>query len=357
VDIQSVPVDASKADIDVAVEEKSTGYFNVGIGYSTVNGALVQAGVTENNFQGKGQQIGVDASVSERTRSYDLSFTEPYFLDRRLSAGADVFYSDESYQDESSYDRSTLGGRLRLGWNYTDNLHHSVRYTLKEDEIKDVKSYASYYIKKEEGKSTGSAVGETLSYDKRDSVIRPKDGYYLSFGHDIAGLGGDEKYFKFDAKAQQYYTVADYWTFKLFANGGYVVGYGGEDVRLSQRYYLGGTSLRGFEFGGVGARDRYTDDSLGGNWVAYGGTELIFPIGLEEIGLRGRTFFDIGMIGKPDDIDDKIVEYSSKPRASVGFGFEWFSPMGKIDIDFGFPIMKENYDNKEVFRLNFGTSL
>jgi outer membrane protein insertion porin family len=126
---------------------------------------------------------------------------------------------------------------------------------------------------------------------------------------------------------------------------------------LSQRYYLGGTSLRGFEFGGVGARDRYTDDSLGGNWVAYGGTELIFPIGLEEIGLRGRTFFDIGMIGKPDDIDDKIVEYSSKPRASVGFGFEWFSPMGKIDIDFGFPIMKENYDNKEVFRLNFGTSL
>lgn len=356
VDIQSVPVDANKADIDVVVEEKSTGYFNVGIGYSTVNGALIQAGVTENNFMGKGQQVSLDASVSERSRNYNLSFTEPYFLGRRLSAGADVFYNDESFQDESSYDSYSMGGRLRMGWNYTDNLYQMVRYTLREDEIKNVKDYASYYIKKEEGKSTGSVIGQTLVYDKRDNAYRTKEGYYLSFGNDIAGLGGDERYFKFDIRALQYYTLDDYWTFKFFANGGYVVGYGGEDVRLSQRYYLGGNTLRGFQFGGVGARDRFTDDSLGGNWIVYGGTELIFPIGLDEVGIRGRTFFDIGMIGKPDDIDTQIVEYSSKPRASVGFGFEWFSPMGKIDIDFGFPIMKEDYDEKEVFRLNFGTS-
>lgn len=356
VDIQSVPVDASKADIDVVVEEKSTGYFNVGVGYSTVNGALVQAGVTENNFMGKGQQVSLDASVSERSRNYNLSFTEPYFLNRRLSAGADVFYNDESFQDESSYDSYSMGGRLRMGWNYTDNLYQMVRYTLREDEIKNVKDYASYYIKKEEGKSTGSVIGQTLVYDKRDNAYRTKEGYYLSFGNDIAGLGGDEKYFKFDVRALKYYTLSDYWTFKFFANGGYVVGYGGEDVRLSQRYYLGGNTLRGFQFGGVGARDRFTDDALGGNWIAYGGSELIFPIGLDEVGIRGRTFFDIGMIGKPDDINTQIVEYSSKPRASVGFGFEWFSPMGKIDVDFGFPIMKEDYDKKEVFRLNFGTS-
>lgn len=356
VDIQSVPVDASKADIDVVVEEKSTGYFNVGVGYSTVNGALIQAGVTENNFMGKGQQVSLDASVSERSRNYNLSFTEPYFLDRRLSAGADIFYNDESFQDESSYDSYSMGGRLRMGWNYTDNLYQMVRYTLREDEIKNVKDYASYYIKKEEGKSTGSVIGQTLVYDKRDNAYRTKEGYYLSFGNDIAGLGGDEKYFKFDVRALKYYTLSDYWTFKFFANGGYVVGYGGEDVRLSQRYYLGGNTLRGFQFGGVGARDRFTDDALGGNWIAYGGSELIFPIGLDEVGIRGRTFFDIGMIGKPDDINTQIVEYSSKPRASVGFGFEWFSPMGKIDVDFGFPIMKEDYDKKEVFRLNFGTS-
>ncbi|MBR2299054.1 MAG: outer membrane protein assembly factor BamA [Alphaproteobacteria bacterium] len=357
VDINSVPVDNSKADIDIDVTEKSTGYFNVGLGYSTTNGALVQAGITETNFMGKGQEISLDASVSQRTKDYSFSFTEPYFLGRRLSAGFDIFYSDEDYQDESSYDTSSIGARGRLGWNYTDDFYQTLRYTLREDEIKSVKDSASEYVKKEKGKTTGSIIGQTLYYDKRDSALRTKEGYFLSFGNDIAGLGGNEKFFKFDVKAVQFYTIADYWTFKFHANGGYIVGYGGKDVRLSNRYYLGGSSLRGFEFGGIGARDKKTDDALGGNWSLYGGTELAFPIGLDEAGIRGRTFFDIGALGKPDGINKKDVYYSSKPRASVGFGFEWYSPMGKIDIDFGFPVMKEDYDEREVFRLNFGTSL
>ena len=357
VDINSVPVDESKADLDINVEEKSTGYFNVGIGYSTTNGALVQAGITETNFQGKGQEISLDGSVSQRTKDYSLSFTEPYFLGRRLSAGADLFYSDEDYQDESSYDTSSIGLRGRLGWNYTDNLYHNLRYTIRNDEIRNVKDNASYYVKKEEGKTTGSIIGQTISYDRRDNAYRTREGYFLSFGHDIAGLGGDEKFFKFDVKAYQYYTLADYWTFKFHVNGGYIVGYGGKDVRLSNRYYLGGNNLRGFEYAGVGARDKKTGDALGGNWTLYGGSELSFPIGLDELGVRGRTFFDIGMLGRPDDINKKDVDYSSKPRASVGFGFEWTSPMGRIDLDFGFPVMKEDYDEREVFRINFGTSL
>ena len=356
VDIQSVPVDESKADIDINVEEKSTGYFNVGIGYSTTNGALVQAGVTENNFQGKGQQLSLDAAISQRTRDYSFGFMEPYFLGRRLSAGFDVFYSDEDYQDESSYDTSSIGLRLKSGWNYTDDFYQTFRYTIREDEIKNVKNSASTYVQREKGKRTGSIIGQTLYYDKRDSAQRTKEGYYLSFGNDIAGLGGDEKFFKFDAKASQYYTIADYWTFRFHVTGGYIVGYGGKDVRLSNRYYLGGNNLRGFEFSGVGARDKRTKDALGGNWTVFGGAELAFPIGLDEVGIRGRTFFDIGMLGKPDDIKKDDVYYSSKPRSSVGFGLEWYSPMGKIDIDFGFPVMKEDYDEREVFRLNFGTS-
>ena len=134
-------------------------------------------------------------------------------MGRRLSAGADLFYSDEDYQDESSYDTSSIGLRGRLGWNYTDNLYHNLRYTIRNDEIKNVKDNASYYVKKEEGKTTGSIIGQTISYDRRDNAYRTREGYFLSFGHDIAGLGGDEKFFKFDVKAYQYYTLADYWTF------------------------------------------------------------------------------------------------------------------------------------------------
>ncbi len=126
---------------------------------------------------------------------------------------------------------------------------------------------------------------------------------------------------------------------------------------MSDRYYLGGSNLRGFEFAGIGARDRRTGDSLGGNWMVYGGAELIFPIGLDELGVKGRLFYDVGTLGKPDHFDEDKIAYSSRLRQSIGFGFDWISPMGKIDLDFGYPISKEPYDEKEVFRLNFGTSL
>lgn len=357
VDIETNPKDDNKADINVNVEEKSTGYFNVGVGYSTVNGALIRTGVTENNFRGMGQQLGLDVGVSQRTQDYDLSFTEPYFLGRRLSAGADLFRSEQDYQDEGSYDSTTTGGRLRTGWNYTDDLRQSVRYTLRQDEISNVDSDASRYIKEEEGKYMDSSIGQTIVYDKRDSAINPKEGYYLSFGNDVAGAGGDEKYLKFDTKAYQYYTLADYYTFKFFLNAGYITGYSGENVRLSNRYYLGGSTLRGFDVAGIGARDKFTKDALGGNWMVYTGGEVMFPIGLDELGIRGRTFVDVGMLGKPDNIDNQYVDYSSTPRVAAGFGFGWQSPMGQIDVDLGFPIVKEKYDETQLFRLNFGTRL
>ena len=236
-------------------------------------------------------------------------------------------------------------------------MYHFTRYTLSETDIKNVKDSASKYVKAEAGKATTSSIGQTLVYDKRDSMINTKEGYYLSFGNDWAGLGGDVKYNRFDAKAYKYYTLADYYTFKLFANGGYIAGYGNKDVRLSDRYYLGGNTLRGFEYAGIGARDKHTKDALGGNWMIYSGVEMTFPIGLDELGIKGRTFYDMGWLGKPDNFNSNEIYYSNKMRSSVGFGFDWLSPMGKINIDFGFPITKEPYDEKEVFRLNFGTSL
>lgn len=358
VDIQTIPTDENKADIDVNVEEKSTGYFNVGVGYSTVNGVLLRTGVTENNFRGMGQQLGLDIGISERTQEYDISFTEPYFMDRNLSAGVDLFRTEEDYQDYGSYDTSSTGGRLRLGWKYTDDFSQYLRYTYRQDEISHVADDASHYIKEETGKYNASVIGQTLAYDKRDSAINPKEGYYVSFGNDVAGAGGDEKYLKFDTKLYKYYTIADYYTFKFFTNAGYIAGYGGEDVRLSNRYNLGGSTLRGFDTAGIGARDKATRDALGGNWMIYSGAEVSFPIGLDELGVRGRTFVDLGMLGKPDGIRHATdVDYSSTPRIAAGFGFQWLSPMGQIDVDLAFPIVKEDYDETQAFRLNFGTRL
>ena len=357
VEINTNPKDNNRADLDIEVKEKSTCYFNVGIGYSTVNGALVRTGVTENNFRGLGQRLGFDVAVSQKSQDFDVSFTEPYFLNRRLRAGVDLFHSRQDYQDESSYDSKITGGRLRTGWNYTDDLSQQLRYTLKQDEITSVGEYASKYIKDEKGKYTNSSIGTTFVYDKRDSAMFTRDGYFLSAGTDVAGLGGDEKYVKFDGKAYWYNTMADYYTLKLFVNAGMIEAYGDETVRLANRYFLGGYTMRGFEAGGIGARDEYTNDALGGNWMVYSGAEFGFPIGLDELGISAHVFTDVGMIGKPDNLNTDDIYYSDTPRVSVGFGFQWLSPMGQIDVDFGFPIVKEDYDETEVFRLNFGTRL
>lgn len=357
VDMQTDVISDNKVNINTVVEEKSTGYFNVGVGYSTTNGALIRAGIVENNFRGKGQELGFNVGVSEKNKDYSISFTEPYFLGRRLSAGADLFMEDQDYEDEASYDTRTIGGRIRFGWKYTDRFYHFVRYNLSENEIKNVKDYASEFVKAEKGKAVTSSVGQTFVYDKRDSSINPKEGYYLSLGHDISGLGGDTKYNRVDAKLSKFYTVFDHYTFRFFANGGYIAGYGGKDVRMSDRYYLGGANMRGFESAGIGARDRRTGDSLGGNWIVTSGAELTFPIGLDELGVKGRAFWDVGTIGKPDKFDEYKIAYTGLVRQSIGFGFDWLSPMGKINLDFGFPIVKADYDEKEVFRLNFGTSL
>ena len=357
VDLQTDVISDNKVDVNAVVEEKSTGYFNIGVGYSTTNGALIRAGIVENNFRGKGQELGLNIGLAEKNKDYNISFTEPYFLGRRLSAGIDLFLDDQDYEEEASYDTRTIGGRTRLGWKYTDRFYHFMRYNLSENDIKNVKDNASEFVKAEEGKAVTSSVGETFIYDRRDSSVNPREGYYLSFGHDISGLGGDTKYNKVDAKISKFYTVFDHYTFRFFANGGYVAGYGGKDVRMSDRYYLGGANMRGFESAGIGARDLRTGDALGGNWIVTSGAELTFPIGLDELGVKGRTFWDVGTIGKPDKFDENKIAYTGLVRQSIGFGFDWFSPMGRVNLDFGFPIVKADYDGKEVFRLNFGTNL
>jgi outer membrane protein insertion porin family len=356
VDIKPVATNvADKTDIDVKLEEKSTGNFNVGIGWSSVYGAMIKTGIAENNFLGKGQKLALDLGFSTRQSNYNISFTEPYFMDRKLRAGFDLFYTTTDYQDEASYDKEVQGGRIRTGWNYTDDLSHSLSYTLRSDEITNVDDDASVYIKDEEGKNIVSMIGQNLTLDKRDSRINPKEGYVASLGADLAGVGGDDKFVKIYTKAATYYTVADHFTFKLFGNAGYIYGLGGENIRLSQRYYLGGNTMRGFSFAGIGARDIMTDDALGGNWMFFGGTEMSFPLGLDDLGVKGRTFIDVGMLGKPDNMNEMDVEYSSTPRVAVGAGVQWTSPMGVVNIDFGVPIVKEEYDETETIRINFGT--
>ena len=309
------------------------------------------------NFLGTGNVVGIVASTSGRETQVDLSYTDPYFMDMPLSAGVDVFHFTRDYTDDSSYKWKTTGAAVRFGWDYTERFRQTVKYTLQSDDVTDIEPDASIYIKEQEGKSSLSMIGEVMSYDTRDSVYNPTEGFYTSLGFDVAGLGGDNKFVRVNWNAMQYFELTERWVLSVSGTAGYIVGIAGEDVRINNRYYLGGSTLRGFEIGGVGARDKATGDSLGGDWRLTASTQLMFPLGLpSEFGIRGKLFVDAGMIGKPDGhYDWNQVDYSNKPRVSIGTGLLWQSPMGPINIDLGFPIVKEKYDEKEVFRLNFGT--
>ena len=354
-DTDPVPMNPSLADVNMTVAEKSTGAFNIGIGWSSYDGMMFETGIQERNILGTGKIASFDVMLSQKETQYTIGLTDPYFLGYNMTAGIDLFRNTRDNEDSSSYSYKTIGGTVRLGWHYTDALRQVVRYTLRQDEIYDIDSDAALSIKEQKGKTVVSMIGQDLIYDKRDSKINPTTGYYTSFTTDLAGLGGDTKFFRIDGTAIKYFPVVEDVVFSLRADGGYIWGIGGKDLRINDRYFLGDRSLRGFEYGGVGARDKASDDALGGDWYATASAELTFPIGLpKEMGIKGKLFTDAGLIGKPDDYDAATMDYSNRLRAAVGTGIEWSSPMGVINFDFSYAFAKEDYDKTRVFRLNFG---
>lgn len=348
----SVP---GKMDVAVDVSEQSTGSFNVGVGYSSYDGLLFDVGIKERNLLGTGNEVGVNAMISQKEQDYVISATNPYFLDHRVTAGVDVFHTTRDYEDTSSYKSQSTGATIRFGWDYTEHLRHNVRYTIEEQKVTDVSSDASIYIKEQEGKETVSLIGQNLIYDKRDSRLNPTEGYYLNAGLDYAGIGGDVDFVRVTGTAIKYFPVLDDVVFSLRTDGGSIWGLSGQKVRINNRFFLGDASLRGFEYGGVGARDKATDDFLGGDWYATASAEFVFPVGLpKEMGVKGKVFSDAGFIGKPSGFDAETMDYSDALRASVGVGVVWQSPMGTIGVDFAAPIRKEKQDKTRIFRLNFG---
>jgi outer membrane protein insertion porin family len=344
-----------KSNIEVAVTERSTGELSFGAGFSTSDGPLGDVRLTERNLLGRGQSLRANFTISGRTQEIDFSFTEPYFLDRDLAATIDLYRRETDFQDESSFDQKTTGGTLSGSYPLTERLRHGVRFTVREDEITDVDEDASPFIQAEEGSALTALIGQTLTYDTRDTVFLPTDGLLIRFEQDLADFGADTQFLRHEGLASYYYPFAPDWVLNLAARAGYIFGLGGEDVRLFDRFFLGGATFRGFAFAGVGPRDVSTDDALGGNLLATGTIEQRFPLGLpEELRIFGRAFTEAGTLTDVD-VSGPTVADSAAPRLSVGFGLSWLSPLGPVAIDLTQAVVKEPEDETEFFRVSFGT--
>lgn len=343
-----------KVVLTAEVTEKSTGELSFGIGYSTTESVLGDISIRERNLLGRGQDLKVGFSLSTTRQQIDTSFTEPYFLDRELAAGIDLLRRRTDYTRRSSLDQTTTAATPRLSFPITENLSELVYYRIRQDEISHIESTASRYIRSQEGTYLTSAVGHAITYDRRDDKVDPTTGYYLRLSQEVAGLGGTEHYIKNVANAAKYFAVTDETVLTLGTEVGMINGIG-DDIRLPNRFFLGGDNFRGFAVGGVGPRDTATRDSLGGQKYYTGEADLMFPIGLpNEFGIKGRVFSVVGSLWDTADAGPEVVDKNSV-RVTAGTGIQWKSPLGLIRVDFGFPLVKESYDKDEVVRINFGS--
>ena len=357
VDVKTLPGSApDKTVIDVKVAEQSTGELSVGAGFSTADGPLADFRIRERNLLGKGQDLTLAATIAGERTEFDIGFTEPYFMDRDISAGVDLFHITRDQQDESSFDQRRTGAGVRMGYPLSENLRQTWRYRIEQNEIDNVDSDASQFIQRQEGQRITSAISQRLGYDDLDSKLFPTDGYSLWLDTEFAGLGGDAKYVSGKVGGSYYYPVAKGWVFNLLGEGGAIEGVMDEQVQINERYFLGSQTFRGFEKAGIGPRDELTDDALGGNYFYRSTAELSFPLGFpEEMGIQGHAFNDIGSLWGIDDNDAVDIFDESSLRAAAGLGASWRSPVGPVRVDLAKPYIKEDYDEEELFRFSFGT--
>lgn len=374
VTISTAPGSApDKAIVTANIQEKATGQLTLGAGYSTDAGFLVDAGLRENNLIGTGIDAGVNGVLAQRESSIDLSVTQPYFLDRNLLVGGDVFLVQTNYEGTEPYDESRVGFSLRAGYDFTDHLRQVWSYSLVDRDVYNVLADSSYYITSQEGYTLLSQISQVLTLDYRDSTIDPHSGYIVSLGTDVAGAGGDAKFVRAHIDAGYYipldrFTGNSDWDIALTAGFGYFFNLGVQE-QVIDRFYLGGDNLRGFEDGGVGPHDETTGDSLGGRMLWTESQQLNFPLPFvsRDLGLSGHVFVDTGALTQGSFESGRCpnsplgndtcppVTNSAVPRVGAGFGITWRSGFGLINVDVAPFVVKQPYDQTQLFRFGFGT--
>ena len=353
--VDSMPGSAKdKTIIRVSVEEKSTGEISLGAGFSSQDGPLANIGIRERNLLGKGQDLTFNFKGSAARQEFKIGFTEPYFLDRDVSAGFDLVQSTTDRQTESSFDERKAGGGLRLGYSLGPDLRQRLKYSFERTQIRNVDDQASIFIKEQEGNNTVSQVGHTTSYDRLDNRRQPSKGYAVSLTNDLAGLGGDARHLRSKLRAGYFVPILEDQVLSFRLETGYIKGIG-KDVKIGERFFLGGRKIRGFAPSGIGPRDLETKDVLGGNQYYTGSVELRFPIGLpNELGLKASIFSDVGSLSGLDQNSSQI-EDSSGLRASAGVGLSWATGIGLMRLDFASAMLKEELDETEFISFSFGT--
>ncbi len=362
--IEELPGSApDRTVLQVKVEEQPTGELSFGAGYSSVDKFILDLGITQRNFRGRGQNLRARLSFGSLRKNIDFSFTEPRFMGRNVSAGIDVYSNETSFRKYGGYDFNTKGFGLRAGYALNGYTLLRTRYNLRQDEIDYgnlcAGDNATAYYCLEQDQGLTSSVGYTLSFDRRNDPIKPTRGWAAIIRQDVAGLGGDVHYVQSELEGQWYYGFNPDFILSVSGTAGHIKGWSGDLVRANNRFYKGGNSFRGFENAGIGPRDTSNPNAyaLGGNVYAIGAVELTVPNYLpEQYGIKTALFTEFGTLGVLDNrLKTTGVKDDLSLRASAGLSVRWKSPMGPIQFDFSKVLAKEDYDKTETFRFSTAT--
>ncbi len=345
-----------KAIVDVSVEDVATGSVGFAAGYSTDGGFNGSVSLSERNFLGKGQSFKFELSVAQTRNSFNFSFGDPALFGRDVSASVNAYYRQVD-RSESSFQTTNIGFEPSVSFPLGENSRLQVNYRLSLDNIRNVAATASPVILGEQGALLTSALGAKLTYDRRNSTFEPTRGYVLSLSEEVAGLGGQVFYSKTVGRAKGYLSFFDdNLVMSAELEGGALIsGTGG--TRVTDRFFLGGQSLKGFATGGIGPRDTSTvaNDALGGNFYGVARLKGTFPLSLSKSsGIYGGVFVEGGSVwgldGAPAGIDTSMAL-----RVSSGVSIFWSTPIGPLEFSYAIPLIYGPNDIKQNFSVSVAT--
>jgi len=359
--VDMVPTDTGNPgtkDLNVYVEEKKTGSFNFGVGFSSVDSLVGFAELTQSNFDlfnyptfyGGGQRFRARAQYGTERSDFTVALTEPWFLDKQVAVGGELFFREADYFSDF-YNQRNYGFAVNSQYSPARNMSIGLEYRLEQIEIYDVQLFADALVRADEGTRSRSSMAFSYIYDSRDSLMLTRKGTLVQFTPFVAGgfLFGQTDVYGLRLEGTQYFSLP--WDMILILNGEMRTvsqWNGATQVPIYDRIYLGGSNdLRGFDFRDVGPKDIF-GEPLGGKTMMRATAEVSFPI-LERI--RGAFFYDIGFLTL-GAYDFNTGGYND----NFGFGLRLDLPgVGPIRIDYGIPITTDRFNGGSgKFNFNVG---
>jgi outer membrane protein insertion porin family len=355
--------------VDVAVEEQGTGDFWIGGGYSTSDGWMAQVSISDKNFLGSGYMAKASVTYGQYARGFDLGFTDPYFLDQRLSAGIDLFGKQTFANTNQSYDSTLYGAKFLFGTPLSENLGVTWNYSIYNQGVSLDPSGGTASLPIQQAAQAGpmwvSSVGTGVTYSTLDNAKNPTSGFRVQTNNDVAGLGGAAKFARTTEDVRYYHPIVGDVVGMVRAQGGYVTPWGGQQLPLLNNFFGGPQLVRGFAPNGFGPRDitpGTTQDNVGGNvyWTTSAELQAPVPLVPADANLKVALFSDVGSLwansaSSTTNLSSltpaQEIANSRAARASVGSSLIWDSPFGALRVDYAYPIAKQSYDVTQ--RLSF----